>query len=597
LPVRAAENAAEAKARASEERLRRDIFFLASDQCEGRGPTTRGINLAADYIANEFKKAGLKPGGKDGSYFQPFGIPGATLEGTPHLVLRGPLGQQIELKRGVHFDALGISHSGKAIAPVVFVGYGITGNKDLAYDDYAGLDVEGKVVVVLRDAPRQGNKYVSFDGQRRRLHASMGQKLANAEKHKAAAVLIVNDAETAATGDDLLDFTYLGLERAAAKMPAFHVRRAILEEMLANSGVDLRALERDIDHELKPHSLDLPGWTVNLDVQVQRGKVPVKNVVGVLEGSGPLAKETVIIGSHYDHLGWFSSSSMAGLKKGAIHHGADDNGSGTTTMMELARRFGQIPNRQGRRLVFMAFSGEEEGLFGSDYYCKEPLFPLADTVAMVNLDMVGRLRPDKETKKDRLLIEGSGTAKTFNELLDGLNKKYDFKLVKKAGGFGPSDHASFCGKKIPVLFFWTDYHEDYHAPSDTADKINVPGMRRIADLAEEVITHLATDEKRPEFVEVKESRPGSPSLNGPRLGIRPSYSDEGEGVLLGGVVDGLPAAKAGLKEGDRILEMDGKPVKNLEAYMSVMGGKKKGDVLELTIQRNGNKQKVKVKLD
>src|SRR5262249_40111917 len=201
IPVRAAETAKEAKARASEERLRRDVFFLASDQCEGRGPTTKGINLAADYVASEFKKAGLQPGGKDGSYFQPFGIPGATLEGTPRLVLRGPLGQQIELKRGVHFDALGISYSGRAIAPVVFVGYGITGNKGLPYDDYEGLDVEGKVVVVLRDAPRQGNKYVSFDGQRRRLHASIGQKLANAQKHKAAAVLLVNDADTAATGD------------------------------------------------------------------------------------------------------------------------------------------------------------------------------------------------------------------------------------------------------------------------------------------------------------------------------------------------------------------------------------------------------------
>jgi hypothetical protein len=288
---------------------------------------------------------------------------------------------------------------------------------------------------------------------------------------------------------------------------------------------------------------------------------------------------------------------MAGLKKGAIHHGADDNGSGTTSMMELARRFAQIPNRPGRRLVFMAFSGEEEGLYGSEYYCKEPLFPLADTVAMVNLDMVGRLRPDKDTKKDRLLIEGSGTAKKiFDELLDELNKKHDFKMVKKPGGFGPSDHASFCGKKIPVLFFWTDYHEDYHAPTDTADKINVAGMRRIADLAEEVIARLATEEKRPEFVAVKENR-GSPSISGPRLGIRPSYSDEGEGVLLGGVTDGLPAAKAGLKEGDRIVEMDGKPVKNLEAYMSVMGSKKNGDVMELTIVRDGKKQTVKVKLD
>jgi hypothetical protein len=601
VPPRAAETAAEAKARASEARLRRDVTYLASDECEGRGPSTKGINLAADYIAAEFKKAGLQPGGKDGSFFQPFTIPGATLEAPAHLVLKGPKGQEIELKQGIHFEPLGLSHAGKVTAPVVFAGYGVTGNKDLLYDDYQGLDAEDKVVIVLRDTPRGTNKYVSFDGQRRRQHASFTQKMVNAVKHKAAAILFVNDADTAATGDDLLGFGYTSLSGSPANLPAFHLRRSVLEAMLQGSAAaDLADLERDIDRELKPRGVDLTGWTVSLDVKVRRDKITIKNVVGVLNGAGPLANETVVVGAHYDHLGYFSTSSMAvasGLKKGAIHHGADDNGSGTTSIMELARRFGQMPERQGRRLVFIAFSGEELGLYGSDHYCKAPLFPLDDTAAMFNLDMVGRLRPDKETKKDRLLIEGSGTAKAFNELLDTLNKKYDFKMVKKASGFGPSDHASFCGKKIPVLFFWTDYHDDYHRPSDTADKINVEGMRRIVDLGEEVVTYLTTVEKKPEFVEVKGGSGPGPSITGPRLGIRPNYSDEGEGVLIGGVTDGEPAAKAGIKGGDRIIEMDGKPVKNLETYMTIMSGHKKGDTIEVQIMRDGKKQTVKVKLD
>src|SRR5262249_39723377 len=155
------------------------------------------------------------------------------------------------------------------------------------------------------------------------------------------------------------------------------------------------------------------------------------------------------------------------LKRMAIHHGADDNASGTTTLIELARRFGQTPDREGRRLVFIAFSGEELGLYGSVHYCKEPLYPLEETAAMLNLDMVGRLRPDADSGKDKLIVYGTGTAKTFDDLIETLNKKYDFKLQKVRTGTGPSDHASFYVKKVPVFFFFTGDHGDYHRPSDT----------------------------------------------------------------------------------------------------------------------------------
>ena len=172
----------------------------------------------------------------------------------------------------------------------------------------------------------------------------------------------------------------------------------------------------------------------------------------------------------------------------AIHHGADDNASGTTAMMELARRFAQPFQGDRRRIVFMAFSGEESGLLGSEYYCERPLFPLADTAAMVNLDMVGRLRKDDETGKDKILVEGSGTAKSFNPLLDRLSDKYEIVTKRRqASGQGPSDHASFDKKKIPVIFYWTGAHPHYHRPSDTADKINIAGMNKIVDLAEERI--------------------------------------------------------------------------------------------------------------
>jgi hypothetical protein len=585
----AAERAAPAPAKSaqSEARMRRDITFLASDECEGRGPGTKGIDKAADYIAAEFKKAGLKPGGDDGSYFQPFTIAANLLEEPARLALWGPDGRQIELRQGVQFWPMGLGGSGGDKAPAVFAGYGITSAK-AKYDDYEGLDVANKIVILLRGAPQPADQDRAHELMK---GAPFAAKIANAEKHEAAAVLVVNDADTAHDGDSLLDFNFTAFDRSTAKIPVCHVRRSVLEMMLPGGGDALTALENDINRDLKPHSFDLSGWKISVEVRMHRGKIDVKNVIGVLEGAGPLADETVVVGAHYDHLGYGGRYSLAGMKKMAIHHGADDNGSGTTTMLELARRFAAMPNRQGRRLVFMAFSGEEMGLFGSQYYCKHPLFPLKQTASMYNLDMVGRLRPDKDTGKPKLLTEGSGTAKAFRPMLDNLARKYDFKMVNKPSGFGPSDHASFCSVNIPVLFLWTDYHADYHRPSDTADKINIAGMRRIAELSQDAIATLTTMDK-PEFIKVK-----SPTAagNGPRLGIQPGDGG-GKGVLIEEAVADQPAAKAGLKKDDLIVSLAGKPVNSLQDLLTILKNQKAGDTLEVGIVRGDKPMTLKVKL-
>ncbi len=588
----------------SEARLRRDVTFLASDACEGRGVTTEGIRKAADYIAGEFRKAGLRPGGTDGTYFQPFTIPGAVLEEPATFSLRGPKLDGVPtvktLHQGTDFWPMGVGHAGVVHGlPAVFAGYGITSESDPAYDDFAGLDVADKVVFVLRDAPKD-----LASGSKRQKLAALAAKIAAAEKHQAAAVVFVNDAATAADGDDLLDFNYTALATGRAGIPVLHARRSVLEAMLPGGAEELRKIERDTEATLKPHGRPLENWTVSLAVKMKRDKIVLKNVIGVLDGSGALAEQTVVVGAHYDHLGQGGpfgnrSSSLAGLRKMAVHHGADDNGSGSSALMELARRFGAQPAAgPRRRLVFIAFSGEEINLLGSAHYTKNPVFPLEGTAAMVNLDMVGRLRPDKETKQDRLLIEGSGSAKSFDALLDEVNGRFGFRLVKKPGGNGPSDHASFYGKKVPVIFCWTDYHPDYHRPSDTADKINVPGMRKVTDFAEEVIARVAAAEKRPEYVEVKSA--SAPRVgSGPRLGIMPSYSDTepDKGVLLEDVRSGGPAAKAGLRSGDRIVEVAGQPVKDLESYMTVMSGRPKTGTLELVVLREGKRLPVKVVLD
>jgi hypothetical protein len=582
-----------------ETRMRKDVFFLASDECEGRGIETKGINLAADHIAAEFKKAGLKPLTKDGSYFQPFTMTGmGKLESPNTLALLGPQGQEVELPMGKQFQVHFMSHTGKATAPLAFIGYAIT-DKNQAYDDFKDIDVTGKIVMALRRTPKHNKAGEPFDTD----HALWITKLLNAQKHHAVGVLFVNDAETGGSTDMLTGFTGFGAPAEASDLPALSIKRSVLDDILRSSlGISLREIEQDIDRDLRPRSAILKGWSARLEVNIHRPTYAVKNVIGVFEGSGPLADETVVIGAHYDHLGYGGFGSLQrNLPNPTIHHGADDNGSGTTGVIELARRFGeqQAKGRQGRRLVFMTFSGEESGLVGSAYYCKHPLLPLDKTVAMVNLDMIGRLRPDANAKKDRVLVEGAGTAKTFDALLDGLAKKYNFVFNKMASGLGgSSDHSSFCRQNVPVIFYWTGYHADYHRPSDTADKINVAGMRRIVDLAEETVSYLATVSERPEFVRVASSAPRAPMDGRPNvsMGIVMDYTAQDK-VVIEEVREGRAAAKAGLKAGDRIAEWNGKPVKNPASYTALLAGHKKGDVVELSILRGDQKITIKVTLE
>jgi hypothetical protein len=465
--------------------------------------------------------------------------------------------------------------------------------------------VAGKVVVLLRRVPRWGNKDAPFGGseaEKNRLGALV-TKFNNAAAHKAAAVLLVNDASDMPQGDKLIDFEVMPMPTLS--LPVFHVRRAVLDAVLLSSlGRGLRELEQDIDRDLKPRSAPLPGWTARLDATMDKAPFAVKNVIGVLEGAGPLADETVVVGAHYDHLGyggWGSLAGKAGEK--AIHHGADDNGSGTTGVMELARRFAAIKNRQGRRLVFMAFSGEERGLLGSAHYANNPLFPLEKTVAMVNLDMIGRLRPDKASGKDRLIVEGVKTAKGFEELIERFNKKYDFTLTKRPGNSFYSDHASFYRKKVPIFFLWTDTHSEYHRPTDTADRINLKGMRRITDLAEELLAHFASVPERPEYQAIK-GKAGPPLVRpkgkGPTLGIVPAYSEGGDdpkGLKVSEVIEGRPAAKAGIKSGDLIVELGGRSITNIQTYMAAMAAQEPGRTIDVGILRGDKRMTLKVTLE
>jgi len=582
-------------------RVKKDLAILAGDDFQGRGLKTKGLVKAGEYIAKAFHDSGLKPAFDNGSYFQPFNAYGSVKLVNPiSLGFRTAAGRA-EFDYGKTFMATEASGPGKVSAGVVFVGYGIT-VPEKKYDDYAGVDVKGKIVLVLRRMPRADAKENRFDDADAP-YQSLESKIENAAQHGASGVLFVSDRGSAAKTDPLI--TADRTRGLYFDGPVFHVKRAVANDLLGRRSLD--KIEEGIDTTLKPNSFAIDGVTCVAEVMVDRPTYPTRNVVGVLPGAGPLANETVVIGAHYDHLGFGDEGGSMAKKeeKGKLpHYGADDNASGTSGVLELARRYGAMKNRKGRRLVFVCFSGEEQGLFGSKFYAKNPPFPLKDTVFMINLDMVGRMVPQEDKtvgnrKRDRLVVYGTGTAEGLDKLVTDTNAKFDMKLLRVPGGVGPSDHTSFYRQKVPVLFLFTGTHKDYHKPTDTPDKINVPGLLKIADLVQAYTDYFATAPERLKYVATKgggddptDTTPRVSRFNIPRLQFAPDNYGEDGGVLVGSVTAGGPADKAGMKEGDLIVEIGGKPVKNMTGYMAVMGGHKPDVPVEIVMMRKDKKVKV-----
>ncbi len=313
------------------------------------------------------------------------------------------------------------------------------------------------------------------------------------------------------------------------------------------------------------------------------------NVIGILEGKDAVLKnEAIVIGGHYDHLGRGGQGSLA-VNSTEIHHGADDNASGVSGVLELARIFTKLKNNK-RTLIFIAFGSEEEGLFGSKFYTNNPVFPLDKTVAMINMDMVGRLRDNK------LNLGGIGTATEWNELVKrkneimfdtkdsyGVGKLFELQLTED--GFGPSDHASFYAKKVPVLFFFTGSHEDYHKPTDTSEKINYEGLKKIIDYVGRTVQAIDINQTRPTYAVAKSSSNEGRRSFAVTIGVMPSYTDAGDGMLLDAVRDDSPAAKAGLKAGDKIVKLAGKDVKNVQDYTAILSELKADEIYEVYVIR------------
>jgi len=527
------------------------VRYLADDALQGREVGTPGADCAADYVAATFRALGLQPGGAGGSWFQAFPVrTGAALGPENRLAISGSTHAP-----GKDWTSLGYSASKEVAGRLVYGGYGISrpGAPD---DSLAHMDVTGKILVVEWGDPESPSG--------RSLHADPHFKATVAAGRGAAGLVVLLP--------DGMPLPSLDRE----------TRRAFDISVIAAGG----ALAATLRQQARSQG------ELSARTDVRPTTAEARNVVALLPGTDPaLRGEYVIVGAHYDHLGIGGEGSLDPDSR-AVHNGADDNASGTAGLMDIARRLAAGP-RPGRSVLFIAFTGEEKGLWGSNRFVTEPTVDLGKAVAMINLDMVGRLTDNTVT------VYGTGTAKEWEAVANAANAKLSnpLKLAFAPDGYGPSDHASFTAVGIPVLHLFTNTHVDYHRPSDDWEKINTDGLERIADVSTRVVQQLAgtSGAVALSLTRIRQERPAAPAGGaasggyGPYFGTIPDMTPRDFGLRITGVREGSPAEMAGLKGGDVIVEFDGKAIADIYAYTYALREKKPGDAVKVVVERDGKR--------
>lgn len=564
--------------------LKTHILYLASDELQGRYTGTAGSYMAADYIRNQFRDAGLRLAGEDG--MQLFEVVVSVSAG-PHnsfqIAGRQPVSKE-------SFTPFPFSMNAELEAEVIFAGYGFDLDQDsMLWKDYDGLDVSGKWVMILRGDPEmeeQESRFVQFGDDR--------DKVLTARDHGAAGVIMVSGKKF--DEDDGLVRMIFDKTQSNAGIPVIHIKRTVADEILAGKSTTIEILENDLNTSMKPASFDTK-VILKAETEVLHHKVEAKNIIGILQGSDPLLRDSyIVIGAHYDHLGMGGSGSGSRfLDSLAIHNGADDNASGTAGVIELASRLASERSSLKRSIIFVSFDAEELGLLGSRYFIEHPPVPVNSMMAMINFDMIGRLKEEKPS----IMIGGMGTAKESAGILDSLDHG-DIEMTYSLEGYGPSDHAAFYSEDIPVYFFTTGAHEDYHTPDDDWDRINYKGEEEVLDIALQLVLDLAN---RPALLTFQEAGPKekASSRGGYRfkvtLGIMPDFTSTTQGGLgVGGVKKDGPAYKGGMLKGDVITAIDGKPINDIYDYMNRLKKFQPGQRISVDVLRNETKEVLIIEL-
>jgi len=563
--------------------LRKHITFLASDSLKGRKPGTPECKIAAHYIGDQFKAFGYEPLADNG--YQYFDVITQVYAGPKNSLSTSSFTAALNKD----FVPFSFSANTTAEGDVLFCGYGFDLNTDsLQWNDYETVNVAGKWVMILQadpDLDDENSPFIKYEKNR--------DKVLTAKDKGAVGVLILSGTDY--DKRDQLAKPEPDQMGTHSEIPVFSITRNFANKILEKKGKTIEDLEATIHKTNKPFSFDC-NTTLTGTSEVTFKKVKTQNVISFLEGNDPkLKNQIILIGGHYDHLGYGGSNTGSRVpEEHAIHHGADDNASGTASVIEIAEKLAANRKSLRRSVIVICFGAEELGLLGSKAFTSNPPVDLKRIVAMINIDMVGRLKDSQE-----FLVGGTGTSLESGSILDSLIKGRDLKITKSPNGFGPSDHASFYVENIPVFFFTTGAHEDYHTPRDVVSKINFEGLKKVDDYIYDLSIDLINRDSTLVFREAgPKKETATRRKSGVTIGFMPSYIQSGNnGLGVDGVTPGRPADLGGMKKGDLITAINGKPIHNIYDYMARMNKLKFGQTITVDIVRDGEKKILLIQLE
>jgi len=550
------------------------IKYLSSDKLEGRVPGSEGSKKAIKYISKNWEAQGVLPAGTK-KYEQPFSYISKVSLGNRNILRVRNSKSRYKIKKD--FIPIGWSGNGNIDDKVVFVGYGFDIDDSLSWNDYINVNVKNKWVLMFLNGP-DGNSPHSPYGYHKKLY----NKVIAARDRGVGGILFMEREEK--ENNKLKPLVYRQ-SASSAGLPIIQITHAVANNIINDKDKTVADLRSKIDQELASFSFELDR-KVSARVNLKFEKETATNVIGFIEGSDPiLNKEYIIIGAHYDHLGYGGHmSGSLNPDSMQIHNGADDNASGIAGILELSHKLMTNKKLLGRSIIAICFDAEEKGLLGSKFYTQTPTKDLEQTAIMINMDMIGRLNEKPIT------VGGVGSAKTLSETIEVVQKNHTLKIDKNISGmdFGRSDHASFYREDIPVLFFFTGAHQDYHKPSDDWDKIDYQGEKEVLNFVYDLIVQLSTNKEKPIFTEITNDNSDnqSPSFN-VTLGVIPSYGSQKIGMEIDGISrKNGPADKAGMKKGDIIIEINNKKIRNIYDYMARLAELNSGDKIIVKIIRN-----------